>query len=184
MTLAEIIASIIAALAFIVAIWNGLSSRKHNKNSVQPHLFFETVSPNNESAGLVLRNAGRGPAIIDKFVLGIDELWEDKINEKAWKKVIDFIESSGKIVMKKNKIKITPYSNICHFEPNQAIEPSEKVFIIELTEEDKIDRSMDFLSEVIQRLWIKIEYHSLYNDKYAIERSGGHGLISWIKHPG
>ncbi|NNN49718.1 hypothetical protein [Vibrio sp. 2-2(8)] len=69
-TIISLTSIFIASLALLVAIWQGIVTRKHNRLSVRPRLQFDyLISKNYEVVGLCLRNSGTGPLLIDDIAL-------------------------------------------------------------------------------------------------------------------
>ena len=84
MDIVDIVALFIALVALVVAIWQGVVMRRHNRLSVKPHLYFSIHSVSGEPAGLRVTNGGLGPAIIKSFSLGVDNKWIDDTEKGGW----------------------------------------------------------------------------------------------------
>jgi len=80
-TIIAVCATVIAVASLVVSIAEARAMRRHNRQSVRPLLSFECTRREGHKAGIRLRNAGLGPAIItgsavmvDNHVLGPWEL--------------------------------------------------------------------------------------------------------------
>lgn len=69
----------IACLGLFVTLYNSFSSRRHNRLSVMPHLIFDSMFDSSYRDGhhtytLKVKNVGLGPAIIDSYVISLDQV--------------------------------------------------------------------------------------------------------------
>ena len=160
--------SIIAVLAFFVALWQVISSRKHNKLSVQPYL-DETLS--SDSVNLICKfeisNKGLGPAIINTSQYYLDG---SKINFRALLKIIDKLPTEFGIHVQDLK----PGSVIAKDEiyPIITIQWDHLKHPMPKSNEMKARISKDIASyglEISKRFGIEITYKSNYGDVMRLE---------------
>jgi hypothetical protein len=71
-TIIALAATVIALSAFVVAVWQGVETRIHNRMSVMPRLRIGFVQSGKEPIRLYVLNSGTGPAIIENFVVRRD----------------------------------------------------------------------------------------------------------------
>jgi hypothetical protein len=72
-TVTAVGAFFLAVLVLRVSVWQVSESRRHDRLAVMPHLDFGTCSGKSEEYyGLVLDNAGLGPALIRRFAVFVD----------------------------------------------------------------------------------------------------------------
>ena len=117
MTLSEGIAIGVAVLALVFTFWQGYSTRRHNRLSLRPHLFFDTIMFENQEGGLRLTNGGIGPAIADTF-----HVWLD--NKDPGSRYDPADGGWGKL---RDKLKLPFGFNATFLETNQIVQPGETV---------------------------------------------------------
>ena len=64
--------AVVAAAALIVAVWQGVLTRRHNRLSVIPHLRIDSLL-GGDPVEIILSNRGAGPAIIKRFHIFADK---------------------------------------------------------------------------------------------------------------
>jgi len=123
---------------------------RHNKLSVEPLLAFETI---NIGAGnpveFILLNAGLGTAIIKSF--------EIIYNEKKYKDFM-FVSNQKIITNKKGFVHVI-------MGENTAISSNARIPLINYKAVDIND--YNFLCSVLDEIVIRIEYESMYGDKFV-----------------
>lgn len=162
------IASLVALLALFVAVWQVISSRNHNKLSVQPYL-NETLS--SDAVNLICKfeiaNKGLGPAIISSSQYYLDGT---KINYKALLNIIDKLPTEFGI-------------NVQDLKPGSVIAKDEIYPLIKIqwdhlkhdlpkSNETKAKISKDIASyglEISKRFGIEITYKSHYGGTFRLE---------------
>lgn len=82
-------AAIVAILSLTVALWQGCSSRNHNRLAVRPILmlhssFDETL----KTQGLILQNRGSGPAIVSSAFLYLDDHLIGCVDLSNWRRLL------------------------------------------------------------------------------------------------
>jgi hypothetical protein len=148
----------VAVLALGTTIWTLFVTRKHNIQSVRPHLKFERFAIAKEDtseAGILLKNDGIGPALISSISIEFDG---DTINY-----------SRGVI---KEKIKLLELKNL--YSDGQTIVESGSVvgvnaseYIIHLIFKGPI-HSESIYKKLI-RFNMHIHYESFHKEKYCVE---------------
>lgn len=93
-TIIAICATIIAVASLAVSIYEGRATRRHNRLSVRPFLRLATTFRTGDTAGLLLTNAGLGPAVITKTLLWLDGTLIGEFNEVNVNKVRETRPSS------------------------------------------------------------------------------------------
>lgn len=66
-------AVVVAVAALSVSVWEGVTSRKHNRLSVRPLLKIEFYNTDSHCLSACLYNNGLGPAVIDSNVVEIPD---------------------------------------------------------------------------------------------------------------
>lgn len=169
MTLTELIdpRSVIALLALFVAVWSIISSRRHNRLTVSPHL-YDVIDRDsvNLKCGFYLINKGLGPAIIKSTSYYLDGA---KVEFKELLNIMENLPSEFGISI--NKLK-----------PGSAISKDEVCSIIEIKWDTlKYDLPADketrkriendvkgFSSQIAKRFGVVIEWESAYGEKGKI----------------
>ncbi|GGQ30734.1 hypothetical protein [Shewanella litoralis] len=146
---------IIALSALGLAIWQGVSTRRHNRLAVKPHLDFSSKYSDGETFTLWLKNDGIGPAIVKKYELFLDGVLQP--NE------------GSKLVTETLKKLNTPSVSFggMALNPNSSLAASTKQQILHYDMEN-YSKSLrkDFESE-FKRIEIVIKYESLYGERFT-----------------
>lgn len=158
----------IALLALFVAIWSIVSSRKHNKLTVRPHLYDSIESDSVKlMCGFFITNKGLGPAFIKSTTYYMNSTaveFKDLLN------VIEKLPSEFGIFINR-------------LQPGSAISKDEKISIVEIKwdflkyelPENKETRKRIandikiFSSQLSKRLGIVVEWESSYGEKGKIQ---------------
>lgn len=156
----SIASAVVALTALGVSIWQGYETRKHNRLSVTPNLVYYTqFSPTDKLQGFNITNNGLGPAIIDNFTIYVDDYLVNTQAASTWLEVIDKLELDRSWIT---------YNWL---EPGYAIRPDETVWLIAISETDQTVENINLLKNVLPRLRIQIEYHSIYEDPFSTDLS-------------
>ncbi|MGD8779550.1 MAG: hypothetical protein PVH88_11390 [Ignavibacteria bacterium] len=156
-TIISISAVFISLCAFGVAIWQGFITRTHNKLSVRPLLNFSTRFTEDEFV-LKLENQGIGPAIISTF---------------------DIKFSSSKIGNNPHEIAVKLCEELDIIHLGCSINFPSKNHVLSAGDEYEIFKTSGFNNDnnVKERIYndmllleIKIEYMSMYNEKFSVYR--------------
>ena len=157
----------IAFVALAVAIWQGIETRKHNRLSIKPHLYFSTYSVLGEAAGLRVTNGGLGPAIIKSFSLGVNNKW------------IDDTEKGGGVEASKllGAEKFGPVLDLGLYSPDQILDSGESQYILETSKDKRTTETDQYLNEYVKRLSVKIAYESAYKESFVATWKGERGIF-------
>ncbi len=161
------LALFIAFVALAVAIWQGIETRKHNRLSVKPHLYFSTYSVLGEAAGLRVTNGGLGPAIIKSFSLAVDNKWIDDTRQGGW------VEASRLLGAEK----IASFLDLAVYSPDQIVESGESQYILETPKDKRTTDTDQYLNEYVKRLSVKIAYESAYKESFVATWKGERGIF-------
>ena len=153
----DILALFIAFVALAVAIWQGIETRKHNRLSVKPHLYFSTYSVSGGPAGLRVTNGGLGPAIIKRFSLAVDNKWIDDTRRGGW------LEASRLLGAEK----IASVLDMSFYSPGQIVESGESQYILHTPKDKRTTDTDQYLNEFVKRLSVKIDYESAYKETFV-----------------
>ena len=84
------VAILVALAAFIVAFWQGLLTRRHNRLSVTPHLSCQShLGGTSGRFGLTVSNFGIGPARIKQVAVFVDDEKMEGSDDDGWEDAID-----------------------------------------------------------------------------------------------
>lgn len=147
---------IIAVAAFFIAFWQVITTRKHNKLSVVPHLVFErNVDERSMIVKIILKNNGIGPAIIKSYDVFLDEIKQKQFKSTQW---TDIAKKSGFEAK---------YVGGMMLETDSAIGINEEkpILNIELSRAQKKSE----IDKAIYRINIKINYECVYGKQRRIE---------------
>ena len=102
--LQSLLVLVIAVVAIVLAAWEGLENRRHNRLSVQPRMGGEYSSGRQGDSQYVrisVENTGLGPAVIKSFRMYLDgkEVTRgDDSDRDRWNQIIAVIASDGMVV--------------------------------------------------------------------------------------
>ncbi len=148
-SIAAIMSAVIAGLIFITTVWQIWQNHKRNKTLVRPHLIIlrgNAVAANTRHYKVTLVNYGLGPAIIKNFEL----LYKGKVVSRN--SSITYKRHLTKMMKKfKNK-------GATHRTRDSIIKTGEELILWEF----KCGKDED--TKEIQKLKIRIEYQSIYED--------------------
>ena len=163
--MADYLSVFIAALAFFISIWSVVTSRKHNRLSVRPHMkiyeyFFLDWS------GIYISNMGLGPAIIKSFILIIDGKEVIDVNDFPKKPLGIWNTAFTKLGFKEDMKPLALLS----YKVGEAIPNGEPIRLVELSMEkqpsnDEYLRKQELLRSALKHFEIKIKYTSMYGEK-------------------
>lgn len=157
-TVISVSAIIIALVSIIVAIWQGVETRKHNRLSVQPRLDLAySLDYDNGLAKFTIKNNGLGPAIFDNASASING---DNYNLNDPSIFFAFLKRLGI-----DSIPVT-FDNI---EFGSTLMPNEllNIFMVEIKslDEQEIDAR-----KLLNNVKIKIRYKSLYDEDFIVKQ--------------
>lgn len=162
-SLMDVAAVVVAACALILTVWTALTSRKHNKLSVRPHLatsvMREHVSTDKVNAAqvhMILTNVGLGPALVRSADISLDgkvvpiESFEDLRPLLAGVFPSSQLGNSDEF-MKLNK--------------GHAIAVGERIDLVKF----HLLNPPDNLANELQRFHLLVRYESLYQDAFIYD---------------
>ncbi len=148
--------SIIAVAAIVVAIWQAITTRTHNKLTVVPHLVFERyVDEISMTAKIILKNVGTGPAIIKSFDVYLDEIKQKPFNAKQWTDIVQISNFEAKSIA----------GTILEIDSAIGINEEKTILNIELSKTQKKSE----INKAIYHINIKINYECVYGKQRRIE---------------
>ncbi|MGW4681545.1 hypothetical protein ACWEOS_24055 [Micromonospora taraxaci] len=162
-----ICATVIAVASLVVSIAEARASRRHNYQSVRPLLSLDCLRSNGGLAGIRLRNAGLGPAIIRATALHLDgeEVgpWE--------KQTLDPLRGTFAV-----------WPSFASLRQGKPIPVGQELMIFAV-EDYRPARDAEFWSAVTQRIRIHVQYESIYGNEQReawFEGSPSHKIeIPW-----
>ena len=159
MSVADGVAIGIAVLALAFSIGQGIATRRHNRLSLRPHLFFDTIMIEGQEGGLRLTNGGIGPAIADTFHVWLDNKDPGSQYDPAdrgWSKIMDILK--------------LPFGfNAFFLEANQIVQPGETLFVFSIIEGNRNPANDIALNQAVNRLAIEITYKSMYGEQFDVK---------------
>ncbi|WP_157742572.1 hypothetical protein [Micromonospora chokoriensis] len=142
-------ATVIAVASLVVSITEARASRRHNFQSVRPLLSLDCLRLNSGLAGIRIRNAGLGPAIIrvTMFYFDGEEVgpWE--------KQVVDPLRGTFAV-----------WPNFSTLRPGKPIPVGQELMLLALEDYDD-ERDVEFWTAVTQRIRIRVQYESIYGNE-------------------
>lgn len=157
-------ATLLALLALVVTVWEGIVMRRHNRLSVRPMLDFKLLlAAYSPDFGLTLLNKGVGPAIITKFDLFVDGQPIAKDGTGGW------ISALCAIGQQKKKWRYG------WWEVGQLMEAGEKLEVLgrfgrEPRNDQQLEDERNSLRLALGRINILIEYTSVYGADDEVRR--------------
>ncbi len=145
----------ISALALIVALWQGVVSREHNRLSVKPTILVASaLEGKGGKNGIYISNAGLGPGIINKAILIVNNL-EFDLTKNSWPTIL-------------KQIGLQPICFSQSWLPvGSTIIASEEVALIKVTRADLGACYLEAVKLVSKNsVEIKIEYESMYGEVF------------------
>ena len=148
-----ICATMVAVLALVVAIWQGILTREHNRLGVTPHIdiFGPSVEPDENDAphyGLLLDNSGLGPARIIDYTLYLD-------GEAFHETRADTMHGSLKVPVK-----------VWWLQNGDVLSAGRRRFVLALPESELQSHHSSF-HNIMARVRLIVRYESFYGDQYA-----------------
>ncbi|MCW3480370.1 hypothetical protein OL229_12530 [Neisseriaceae bacterium JH1-16] len=153
-----ILATIIATLSMVSTIWQVVTTRKHNKLSVRPHIDFTVNKFFDRPVSIAIANDGLGPGIINSFSIILDgqeylvtdgtipPLVLEELNKTVLKSSLNIFSSNTPVAVGK-ELKFISFDNSCN---NAALHNEAIIFI--------------------DRLGFTINYRSMYGEKFKVSR--------------
>lgn len=161
-TITAIAATVIALLALFTSIWQGATSREHNRLSVKPHLDIAWIGDTANEWGIRIDNAGIGPAEILEFEVSIDGTRNIEWDTESWWTVINTLWP------KQIPGEERPYFVLLR--PGNALREGRELFLLKFGPTD----SWQYCP--LKRLSVRIKYQSIYGDRFELKSDAS-------KHP-
>jgi len=154
-------AGFISLLALLTAVYHGFATRKHFRLSVKPNLSIEYgADANDKSIHITIANEGLGPAIIKNFAIVMEE---KTIHPKDPADVENILEEIYNTSIYPTVVSI-PYLN-------EALSPKKSITLIRINmgPDRVITVGITDLMKKFMPFKIKIEYQSMYKEKFSAE---------------
>lgn len=148
--------SIIALSALAYSIWQGIQARKHNRLSFRPHL--TTWSHSDAEKGFYaveLINNGIGPAVIDEFVIKVDE---KRISGEG----VEPLEKALKIIFPN----LSYQAHHSYVARGYSMAPKERCTVVAIQFTGHQHPPKEFVEHAINRGDMEIAYKSFYEERF------------------
>ncbi len=152
---------IIAAAAFLVAVWQGLLTRQHNKLSVRPFLRIDRIEGAGRPSEILLHNVGVGPSFIDNFDLRVDGA---SVAGDRFTRIRTALTSLGLADIKFENIKIDMFTPA----QGDAIAAGETLTLLRLSPVSNTQESYQALIAALPRLTFSVCYKSIYRETFKV----------------
>ena len=143
----------VAGAALLVAVWEGVANRQHNRLSVRPLLRTDWHSEPG-SLRVVVRNTGYGPAIIRDIRVFVES-----------RAIAASFPESLEVVIPQLNIETLPHGYAPM--PGTPVAPGEEFVLIEFPQTDGRPELTRELVHALRPLTIVIHYTSLYNEVFS-----------------
>ena len=154
--------NVIAFSALALAVYQGISTRRHNKLSSLPYIFVKRKSVSEFS--IVLINEGSGLSIINKIIVRVgDDLLIDELTHSNWKKILEKIDLQQP--KNDNNINVTSIETPIYLRPGNSLE----MINIKYSEKDIVDNEKLTISS--NNIDIEVKYESVYKEKFSTEKN-------------
>jgi hypothetical protein len=151
-------AVIVAIAALIVSIWTSAATRKHHRLSVTPHLGLDYFHSLDQPIKLNLVNNGLGTAIIRDFTVCVDGVPLSGIGAEQLAKALARMGWTGRFFA---------YTLF----PDDALSAGEQTVILSFPPTDRPSNERNTLRRSLSRVTFRINYESMYGDKFVLTRS-------------
>ena len=153
--------TLIACLAFFVAVHQAWISRKHNKLSVQP-LIYDFMDEGDKCFTYSIRNKGHGVAKVKTFKF----FWAglEITDEELRGKVKPYIKH-------KDHFKITNLGSDFGMSNDEIFKLIDLTVVSDGLSDIPADRFKKIINLIVTHCRVKIKYKSLYNEEFSFETS-------------
>ncbi|WP_341501924.1 hypothetical protein [Gallaecimonas sp. GXIMD4217] len=161
----NIAVTVIAIIALVVSIWQGVVTREHNRLSLKPYLLSNPVVTGDKGRdGVFVSNDGVGPAFIKSAKI--------IINQEA------FDLTAGDLRVMYESVGLNPDCFVNRYLPVGAVlKPSEEVHLISVTGADILGCKLEMMSLLASKdVELSIRYASAYDEEYIYK-----GVVSLNK---
>lgn len=153
-------AAVIALAALVTSVWQGIETRNHNRQSVQPKLHIDRIEANYTSfesgvvPGFSLINNGIGPAIVRDVRVYVDgSLQPNEYGFNGWKNAIRALTVDEAWV------------RFYGFNDGDALRDGQARRLLYVVENGALGSAgLNRFSSVLARVRIEIDYESIYGD--------------------
>jgi hypothetical protein len=147
----------IALVALFLSIWQAHQYRRHNQLSVRPFVqLIREMAAGEPVNGLLVTNAGFGPAIIKDFRIYVDgKVMPDDDDNCGWTHAIRLLN-----------LKRRPVENFC-LAKGGSIRAGETYPLLSIKKEYLTRDDFRFLKKAIRRVHLCIQYASLYDEEFG-----------------
>lgn len=159
-TITAISSVIIALIALIVAIWQGIETRNHNRRTLTPKLSITRDLRNEaEDIGIFIESVGLGPVIIKKVVITINDKQYNVSSQEAWKNVLCHLD-------------INEFWTQWYAISEDTLFPVGKSdFLLAAAREGLSSDNKSRLQRATDKIAVTIDYASVYGDKFVVHKS-------------
>ena len=171
MTPKDWIATFVALLALATSVYSGIATRAHDRLTARPHLHtHEQFAPSSLRVGLTAFNVGPGLAIADEFRLSLDGApltgdWSAQWDEFRKRAGLEGWTNRGGF-LKGETIAANP-SGIA-----EILIIIDETLVSSKDDPEKWKQRGQQLRDAVRRLTVSIEYHSVYDEHFVIEKRG------------
>ena len=158
-TITAISSMIIALIALVVSIWQGIETRNHNRRTLTPKLSITRDLRNEaEDIGIFIESVGLGPVIIKKVVITIDDKQYNVSSQEAWKNVLCQLDINESW---------TQWYAISE----DTLFPVGKCDFLLAADRDGLSSSNESrLKRATEKIEVTIDYDSVYGDKFVVQK--------------
>lgn len=145
----------VAAAAFIVAVWQGVLTRRHNRLSVIPHLRIDSLL-GGDPVEIILSNRGAGPAIIKRS----DIFADSPTTGSAVEQMASALKAAGAGGLK------------CAFvlpRPGDFVSPGESIRL--LAYENMDEAQLKRINEALPKITFEYVYSSIYGTEHKVSHA-------------
>ncbi|HDZ45492.1 hypothetical protein LCGC14_0194210 [marine sediment metagenome] len=166
-----IVSVLVAFIAVVIAIWNGIITRKNARLSVVPALsvWAEYPRASNPVCEIKLGNKGFGPAIPQSFQVFRDG---SPVGGPIFDKVSNLIEGTFGKYLKE-------IHSVSSLERGHALGANDEITIAKFSvSEDLVRTGTDGMAQFMTRLSLVVRYEDIYRKKwiFAVHESDGYTL--------
>jgi hypothetical protein len=150
---------VIAFCAFVLTVWQVVTTRRHNRLSVKPFLTTWTDSDYDENRyGIELTNNGVGPALIKSFTIEVD-------GKKVSGEVSDQVKNALKILFPQREYT----SSQSYVGLGYMMSAKEKRHLVDVQFTGNNLPKPDEVLQKLKRARLVIDYESIYREKYCLD---------------
>lgn len=150
-------AVVVALSAFIVSVWQGISSRKHNRLSVKPLVDINLSTGPSGDASVALTNSGVGPALLQSFSV----LYQNK------KYIFNSTKTHNELFKSIGvDLRQVHWSAGRHLK-DAALGVGESIIMLNIEDTSQCRVQTEKMYEAIKTMQFEVEYQSIYGEVYS-----------------